>query len=71
MRSSPGAGATSRAGALERGARLHEVDITDAPALNALVGDITPDVIYHLAAQIDVRKLIEDPAFDVRSMSSA
>src|SRR6476661_736337 len=52
------------AGALDRGARLHEVDITDAPALNALVGDIAPDVIYHLAAQIDVRKSIEDPAFD-------
>ena len=52
------------AGALGRGARLHEVDITDAPALNALVGDIAPDVIYHLAAQIDVRKSIEDPAFD-------
>jgi UDP-glucose 4-epimerase len=52
------------AGALGRGARLHEVDITDAPALNALVGDIAPDVIYHLAAQIDVRKSIDDPAFD-------
>jgi UDP-glucose 4-epimerase len=52
------------AGALDRGARLHEVDITDAPALTALVGDIAPDVIFHLAAQIDVRKSIEDPAFD-------
>jgi UDP-glucose 4-epimerase len=52
------------AGALGRGARLHEVDITDAPTLNALVGDIAPEVIYHLAAQIDVRKSIEDPAFD-------
>ncbi|HEV7495622.1 NAD-dependent epimerase/dehydratase family protein [Baekduia sp.] len=52
------------AGALDRGARLHEVDITDAPALNALVADIAPDVIYHLAAQIDVRKSIEDPGFD-------
>ncbi len=52
------------AGALDRGARLHEVDITDAPALNALVGDVAPDVIFHLAAQIDVRKSIEDPAFD-------
>jgi UDP-glucose 4-epimerase len=52
------------AGAFDRGARLHEVDITDALALNALVGDIAPDVIFHLAAQIDVRKSIEDPAFD-------
>jgi UDP-glucose 4-epimerase len=52
------------AGAFDRGARLHEVDITDAPALTALVADIAPDVIWHLAAQIDVRRSIEDPAFD-------
>src|SRR4051812_3929895 len=52
------------AGALDRGARLHEVDITDKRALTDLVGDIVPDVIWHLAAQIDVRKSIEDPAFD-------
>jgi UDP-glucose 4-epimerase len=52
------------AGALERGARLHRVDITDARELTALVGDVAPDVIFHLAAQIDVRKSIEDPAFD-------
>jgi UDP-glucose 4-epimerase len=51
-------------GAFDRGARLHEVDITDALALNGLVGEIAPDVIYHLAAQIDVRKSIEDPGFD-------
>jgi UDP-glucose 4-epimerase len=52
------------AGALGRGARLHEVDISDAPALNALVADVAPEVIFHLAAQIDVRKSIEDPSFD-------
>lgn len=52
------------AGALDRGARLHRVDITDARELTALVGDIAPDVVFHLAAQIDVRKSIEDPAFD-------
>jgi UDP-glucose 4-epimerase len=52
------------AGALDRGARLHRVDITDARELTALVGDVAPDVVFHLAAQIDVRKSIEDPAFD-------
>src|SRR3954471_12579455 len=51
------------ASALGRGARLHEVDITDTPSLFALVGDLAPDVIFHLAAQVDVRKSIEDPAF--------
>jgi UDP-glucose 4-epimerase len=50
--------------AFARGARLHEVDITDKVALTELVGDVAPDVIWHLAAQIDVRKSIEDPAFD-------
>lgn len=52
------------AGALDRGARLHEVDITDQPALTRLVADVKPDVVFHLAAQIDVRKSVEDPAFD-------
>jgi UDP-glucose 4-epimerase len=51
-------------GALGRGARLHEVDITDAPALTGLMGEIAPEVVFHLAAQIDVRRSIEDPAFD-------
>jgi len=51
-------------GALDRGARLHEVDIADAAALTALVTDVAPDVIFHLAAQIDVRKSLDDPAFD-------
>ncbi|MCZ4493343.1 MAG: NAD-dependent epimerase/dehydratase family protein [Conexibacter sp.] len=51
-------------GALGRGARLHEVDITDAAALTALMTDVAPEVVFHLAAQIDVRRSIEDPAFD-------
>ncbi|HEU4974723.1 MAG TPA: NAD-dependent epimerase/dehydratase family protein [Baekduia sp.] len=52
------------AGALDRGARLHELDITDAAALREVVADVAPEVIFHLAAQIDVRKSVEDPAFD-------
>jgi UDP-glucose 4-epimerase len=51
-------------GALDRGARLHVVDITDAAALQRVVSEAAPEVIFHLAAQIDVRKSIEDPAFD-------
>src|SRR4051794_6428952 len=50
------------AGALDRGARLHEVDITDKASLTSLVGDLAPDVVFRLAAQIDVRKSIEVPA---------
>lgn len=45
-------------------ATFHEIDIRDAPALRALGEAVRPEVIFHLAAQADVRKAIEDPAFD-------
>ena len=51
-------------GALEAGAELAEIDIRDAVAVSALVGRAAPDVVFHLAAQIDVRKSVADPAFD-------
>jgi UDP-glucose 4-epimerase len=52
------------AGALARGAELHEVDIRDAPVLRDVVAARRPDIVFHLAAQMDVRKSIEDPAWD-------
>jgi UDP-glucose 4-epimerase len=52
--------------ALARGARLVEADIRDAGALTATVAAATPEVIFHLAAQIDVRKSVTDPALDSR-----
>jgi UDP-glucose 4-epimerase len=51
-------------GALAAGARLVEADIRDAGAVAAAVREAAPEAIFHLAAQIDVRKSIEDPAFD-------
>ena len=51
-------------GALSAGAELAELDIRDAAALTALAAERRPQRIFHLAAQIDVRKSIEDPAFD-------
>src|SRR5919112_633185 len=51
-------------GALAAGAVLHEGDIRDAERLYALVEAAAPDVIFHLAAQIDVRRAVADPAFD-------
>jgi UDP-glucose 4-epimerase len=51
-------------GALAAGARLVELDIRDADAVMALARDSKPETIFHLAAQIDVRKSIADPAFD-------
>jgi UDP-glucose 4-epimerase len=51
-------------GALAAGAELVELDIRDAAALSALAVKRRPDTVFHLAAQIDVRKSLEDPAFD-------
>jgi UDP-glucose 4-epimerase len=51
-------------GALAAGAVLHEGDIRDAQRLLALVEAAAPDAIFHLAAQIDVRRAVADPAFD-------
>lgn len=53
--------------ALADGARLHELDVRDAAALHALMDEERPDVVFHLAAQIDVRRSVEDPAFDARA----
>ena len=52
------------AAALAGGADLRVLDIRDAAALTTLVGAIAPEVIFHLAAQIDVRKSVADPAWD-------
>jgi len=52
--------------ALARGAELHEVDITDAADVAAVLAQWRPEGVFHLAAQIDVRKSVADPAFDAR-----
>jgi UDP-glucose 4-epimerase len=52
------------AAALSRGADFHELDIRDAARLREVVAGGRPDIVFHLAAQIDVRKSLEDPAWD-------
>ena len=52
--------------ALGRGAELVELDLRDAEAVAGAVGRVTPEVIFHLGAQIDVRKSVADPAHDAR-----
>ncbi len=54
------------ASALSAGARLIEADVRDAQAVRDVVADADPEAIFHLAAQIDVRKSIADPAVDAR-----
>ena len=52
--------------ALERGAELIELDIRDAGSVADLCSRAQPEVVFHMAAQIDVRKSSADPAFDAR-----
>lgn len=51
-------------GALAAGATLAETDIRDRTAIEQIATEAKPEVIFHLAAQIDVRKSVADPAFD-------
>jgi UDP-glucose 4-epimerase len=55
---------TGRRARLSDRAALHEVSIADAPALADLAARVRPEVICHLAAQIDVRASVADPAAD-------
>jgi len=52
--------------ALRNGADLQRADIRDAAHLAEIVTQAGPDAIFHLAAQIDVRKSVTDPAADAR-----
>jgi UDP-glucose 4-epimerase len=52
--------------ALQNGATLLELDIRDAEAVDAATEQARPETIFHLAAQIDVRKSVADPAKDSR-----
>ncbi|WP_066369474.1 NAD-dependent epimerase/dehydratase family protein [Herbidospora mongoliensis] len=43
---------------------LRQVDVTDTWAVSAVIEEVRPEVIFHLAAQIDVRASVADPAHD-------
>jgi UDP-glucose 4-epimerase len=45
-------------------AELVEADIRDAAAMRDLLARVRPETVFHLAAQIDVRKSTADPAWD-------
>jgi UDP-glucose 4-epimerase len=49
---------------LAGGAELVEMDIRDRDGLVGLASEKGPEAIFHLAAQIDVRKSLADPFFD-------
>jgi UDP-glucose 4-epimerase len=50
--------------ALVAGAELVEADIRDGEAMTDLAQQRKPELIFHLAAQIDVRRSVAEPEFD-------
>jgi len=52
------------AAALANGAQLRRADIRDATALTEIVAAAQPQTVFHLAAQVDVRRSLADPGFD-------
>ncbi|HEX3922809.1 MAG TPA: NAD-dependent epimerase/dehydratase family protein, partial [Streptosporangiaceae bacterium] len=53
---------SGRLGRLDERAVLHKLSITEAGPLAALVEQVRPELICHLAAQIDVRASVAAPA---------
>jgi UDP-glucose 4-epimerase len=51
---------------LGRGAELHIVDVTDDAAIAHVTAVAQPDVVLHLAAHIDARRSVDEPALDAR-----
>src|SRR5256885_16285680 len=51
--------------ALEAGIDLVDGDVRDAAAVRSAFTLAEPEVVFHLAAQIDVRRSIADPRFDL------
>jgi len=46
------------------GAELHQLDVRDARGVAGVFADVRPQLVFHLAAQIDVRRSVADPAAD-------
>jgi len=53
-------------GAIANGAELVEADIRDAEAMVDVADRAKPEAVFHLAAQIDVRKSTANPGWDAR-----
>ncbi|HZT09392.1 MAG TPA: NAD-dependent epimerase/dehydratase family protein [Chloroflexota bacterium] len=50
--------------ALSGGAALHEIDIRDARAVDDVFATARPELVFHLAAQADVRVSVQRPVHD-------
>ncbi|MGD0698872.1 MAG: NAD-dependent epimerase/dehydratase family protein [Trebonia sp.] len=54
-------------GRVPEGTEVCKASILDAPALTALVAEFRPELICHLAAQVDVRVSVEFPSKDAEA----
>jgi UDP-glucose 4-epimerase len=54
------------AGALAAGAELHQIDTRDGAGVLEIFERMKPQLVFHLAAQIDVRISVERPALDAQ-----
>ena len=53
--------------ALSKGLQIFRADVREAPEVSDAIGAFGPEVIFHLAAQINVRRSVEDPSADART----
>ena len=53
--------------ALAAGARLIEADVRDAESVAAAFAQARPEIVFHLAAQIDVRHSVQRPSDDAQT----
>jgi UDP-glucose 4-epimerase len=58
---------TGRPGRLDERAVLHKLSVTDADLLGQVIDSVGPELICHLAAQIDVRASVARPAADAQT----
>ena len=52
---------------IPEGVSLHVADVADASATADVMAQERPEIVFHLAAQVDVRKSVADPAHDARA----
>ena len=57
---------TGTASNVPPGARLQRVDVCDPASLREAIVAFKPEVVFHAAAQTDVRRSIREPDFDAR-----
>ncbi len=58
--------ATGKREQVNPAARFHHVDLRDADAVKRVIEAEKPEVIFHLAAQMDVRRSVADPVYDAQ-----